>query len=151
MNNYDIDLIKALKQNKYTIFRGWSPEMQTLANEIGRSWFDHWTGTIWLELQEDLCFENHAAYRLRPGYEEKPGFIECKVYENMHGDLCYKREGEKERVFTDAFIDTAFDGFIYKDTYQYERYMEPWLNLDKKMDGNYEVTHATHVLFQESK
>ena len=93
-----------------------------------------------------------CTFRLRPGYKDEPGVVECEICLKKPGDyLYYVRRGVEERRLHRAFDDPDLAGFLYKPVFGEEIYPEPWLNLDVEQNGNYKMTHATHVLFRRKK
>ena len=95
-------------------------------------------------------FVYKETYRLRADYEDEPEIVECEICLKIPGDyLYYVRRGVDERRLHKAYDDPDFAGSRFKPVYGDEIYTELWLNLDVELNGNYQMTHASHVLFRQ--
>ncbi len=157
MSNYDIDLIKVLKQNNWTPYGGWTLNIRTMAHKIGIANFvkrvplpDEWH-------QAFGEFDDFAIYRLRPDYEvpeEKPEIVERGIYPN-ESELCIDDGGEPTSIHT-LISSTRFVGFragdyVYGRIYRHKKTKSEVLMVRYDMLDEYEVLTPTHCLFQVTK
>jgi len=150
-----MSIIEELKANEKP-FGLMSEEMQAKARTIETTDLLVRQSNDWIILLQPLDRIKDMedwTFSLRPDYEEtKPEIVECEVTEARNGLLVFDRvDGITNCCFATAKKYPDFAGVLYKDVFGDEVYTELWLNLDKKQDGNYKVTHATHVLFQVTK
>ncbi len=151
-------IIQQLKKNRYPFGMWPDPEcygkelgeaMQAKAREIGKEFFNWWVAGDWT-----ICpvaqFRSEATYRLRADYEDEPEIRQMEIKANNSNCLCmYNDKGQSFGSVAKVKERADFAGFWFKPVYGDEIYTELWLNLDVEHNGNYQMTHATHVLFRQ--
>ncbi len=143
------DIIKALKENKKP-FGLMSEELRhAMVCDFIKDDIEYYQGPAWVGKDEDKGFGGFAldkTYRLRADYTEDEYEL-CEITE-LGENLVFNYNGRHWSI-TEAFQFARFDGFRFQDIYDDEPQKEPWLRLDKHHDGNYKMTHATHVVFKK--
>jgi hypothetical protein len=160
MSNYDIDLIKALKQNEKPYgLMSW--EMQEgISGRRDNSDIEYYTDAgEWKPVNEHgipaVC---DATYRLRPDYEEKPEIVEMEVFMS-ETCLKYKASDNCQWSLSYAINKPDFIGFKYEDGNIYPQpvmYSENGglhfiSQIESFISGKDIANRPTHVLFQRSK
>ena len=159
--------IEALKKNEKP-FGLMSAELQEAAKKMGRYDFQcYMHHGQWLkchiEVGEENEWSNGHTYRLRPDYEQEPSIVECEI--TLLGDeLAYSNPGRNLKVYIDTaprdpdFIGFKFeDGFVRMDATAFDlkevftgvEFCDDCVKMEKLND--FEVLHATHVLFRSTK
>ncbi len=157
------DIIQLLKDN-WVPFGGWpdfygkelGEEMQEKARELQGAKkdppiFEAYAPPPhgWLGCHIAL-FADETTYRLRADYEEEPEIREMEIAANNSNCLCmYNDEGQSFGSVAKVYERPDFAGFRFKSVFGDKIYTDLWLNLDVECNGNYKITHASHVLFRK--
>ena len=157
-------IIDQLKANEKP-FGLMSEEMQEKAREIGIRNFSLFgencdCGFSWLAwcAEEESAFSEPHTYRLVPDYAEEPEIVECEITEQRNGTLGYDRsDGITSCSLGSATSYPDFIGFKFEDnvisgySIRYRHPSGTFVNISLANIGDYEVLHATHVLFRRQK
>ena len=141
-----MNIIQQLKDNEKP-FGLMSEEMQAKMDEIGIENFIH--GKEW------------CVYVLRPDYAEEPEIVECEIILNPESNIWgYKCPYSGDPINADyahscpGFRLTGFkfaDGKIRSLPIMYSKFGDVYYVATERHLGNYEVLHATAVLFRRQK
>lgn len=147
------DIIQQLEDNEKP-FGLMSEEMQKRMIEIGKENLDcFWSqngGTWNAAYTTDRIYCGTDTYRLRSDYAKEPEIVECEI-ELFKGDLSYLSLSGVWTKMSHAPNKPDFAGTKFKPVFGEEIYTELWLNLDVEHNGNYKMTHSSHVLFRGPK
>lgn len=117
MSNYDIDLIRALKQNEKPFGR-MSDGKQIKAIRIGYLQFViYCPDEKWRTPSQDGFAADHT-YRLRSDYEEEPEIVECEISEKEIAGINYSEFTAPdgiENLLEGACSYVDFIGLKYED------------------------------------
>ena len=154
------DIIKALQENRWVAYGGFSEEMKVLANKIGKLEFEFLHSDIrlgFVRCNNSADFTYCYIYRLRPDYEEKPEIVECKIFKELTTLMYQMKLGGKYRL-SDASSDPDFIGFKHGDMlwgrlYKRKSTGQYSLMVDITELDQYEVCDMSdaHVIFRSKK
>ena len=149
-----MNILQQLKDNE-TPFGLMSAKMQAKAWEIGPIAFDQYRWNRgWVPCHQ---FFNDNTIRLRADYEEQPEIVECEITE-ADGHLHFRYNGMTHSIHQ-ACDHAGFLGFRFEDgkmypiatVYQKKGGGPTYYSIDTGKINDYEVLHATAVLFRGPK
>ncbi len=160
------NLIEQLKDNEKP-FGLMSEEMKKEAVDIGIPMFEVWQSDRWQSPSEVVhCYgaikflDFDFTYRLRPGYAEKPEIEECEISPPNSDGTKWVRVAEDHTMdFCSCMMHKDFLGFKFEDgtmypmstVYKFKGRGMTYYSMDIDRVDEYEVLHATHVLFRKTK
>ena len=166
------DIIKLLKKNKYP-FGMWpepecygkevGEEMQAKARGIGKKEFQFYSMNGWENPARDDNFCSYNVFRLRPDYKDELEIVECEITLNPESNIwCYRCPCSNDLVNADSAHSCPgyrLSGFKFEDgkmypistVYKFKNKLITYYSIDIDRLDEYEVLHATHVLFRRPK
>ncbi len=157
-------VIKLLKDNEKP-FGLMSEEMQAKMRDVDAAAFQRFSardnGTWCDHDMTDRVFLYDVPYRLRPDYEDEPEIVECEIYSARDGNVyidVYDFEDEEEIRLDVIPVGYKRIGFKFEDgnmSASPVRYRNRsgaiWHTVPLEDVADFEVLHATHVLFRRKK
>ena len=155
------NIIQLLKDNKKP-FGLMSEEMQEKAISLGRDHFEYYAMDMEWHESNGPEFSRSLTHRLRPDYADEPEIVEYPIFE-FNGRLKYKQnlaDGDDFGIDIDmAARNPDFIGFRFGDgkmypistVYKFKNKLITYYSIDIDRLDEYEVLHATAVLFRRPK
>ncbi len=154
-------IMEQLKKN--VIVCGEMPDdLQTCMFAMKIADFDRRNYNDWIKCSSTEEFEGCYTYRLRADYEDEPEIVEYPIFE-FNGRLKYKQnlaDGDDFGIDIDmAARNPDFIGFRFGDgkmypistVYKFKNKLITYYSIDIDRLDEYEVLHATAVLFRRPK
>jgi hypothetical protein len=149
-------IIEALKKNEKP-FKNIPHEMQEYMRDFNANEDIEWYSSDnceWRTRSRGGVLDELTLYRLRPDYEPESEIVECEIYTDNSGLLVFDRNtyGDGVRIDTaqrfSDFIGFKFeDGIVRTQPIAYQ--LETYVNWQYGCSDEYQVLHATHVLFKK--